>query len=127
MRRFSRIKSAQGPADITHSIMKVSSIGPFTAPHTVDIDREDEVESADLNHDGDSPLEEMAAGGEPSDEQQTQDGVIRLMEYLAQRHEKRKRMEAGVHKNPTEKALAAYDKLTTQDIEYRGRNLNRRF
>lgn len=107
--------------------MRISSIGPFTGPQETDVDREDEVESADLNHDGDSPIEQMDAGSEPSDEQQTQEGVIRLMEYLAKRREKHKLQTANVHKNPTEKALAAYDRQTSRDVEYRGRNLNRKF
>ncbi len=106
--------------------MKVSSLGYFTGPQLSDIDRKDEIESAELSSSGDSPIEETKADAETSDEQQTQDGVLRLMEFIARRREKQKRQNS-VAQNPTEKALAAYERQTSGNIQFRGRNLNRRF
>ena len=106
--------------------MRISSIGPFTGPQETDIDREDEIEGAGLASGGDAPIAEMHAEAETSDEQQTQDGVIRLMEFIARRRDKQKRQHGGAQ-SPIEKALAAYERQTSADIQYRGRNLNRKF
>jgi hypothetical protein len=106
------------------SIMKVSSIGPFTGPQETDIDREDEVELANLTQGGESPVAQMEASGDPSEDGGTKEGVIRLVEYLARRQAQKNR-EKKTGSTKLNKALSAYEKVVSTDIEPRGKKINR--
>lgn len=98
--------------------MKVSSIGPFSGPQESDLDREDEIELAEIDSSGDSPVLALDAGGEPSSEgEETRDGLLRLVEYLARRQTRKRRASGN---SRVDHALSAYEGLDDQGVEFRG-------
>ena len=104
--------------------MKVSGIDPFTGPQQTDIDRSDEVEFAGLNQPSDSPVAELDSGSEPSEHGQPNDGLIRLLDFLARKQaEKRREKKAS----KLEKGLSSYQRLLDDGVEYLGTKFNRRF
>ncbi|MGE0763301.1 MAG: hypothetical protein AB7N80_08485 [Bdellovibrionales bacterium] len=109
---------------MTQYVMKVTGIGPTLGPQSVDDDDDQELEIAGLVNETYAPVDETEAGAEPSDEQQTREGLARLYDFLKAKQEKR---TSGHLKNSRlERALGAYHKIIESDLELRGQNLKRR-
>ena len=108
--------------------MRVNSIGPLAAAQVNEPDRDIELEAGGLRPELDSEIKEpdpdSALQGE---EQDTREGLIRLVDYLQrQRHIKRRQPKTG--NKQKDKALSSYHQLeeTEDSIELLGKNYDRK-
>lgn len=105
--------------------MKITGIGPTTGPQTIDDEHsQQELEIADLVNDTFSPVDELGAGGDPSDEQQAQEGLARLFDFLKEKQNRKSRRDKGLTK--VDHAIDVYQRVKNGDLNTRGTTLKRR-
>lgn len=108
-----------------HSIMKITGIGPTAGPQTIDEDRDQELELAGLVSETFAPIGEASDGSELSDEQQTQEGLARLYDFLKAKQD-RKRNAENKTLSKLDLALEAYQKVKNGVTDPRGQSLKRK-
>lgn len=109
---------------ILRSIMKITSIGPMTAPLEIDDDHAIEAEMLELTLGGDSPVSASQDIKNEASEHGQGDGILRLMEYVKRRESEKRRAKAP--QNEKERAMVAYEKARDGYLELRGQNIKRK-
>lgn len=107
------------------SVMKITGFGPTMGPQTLDDDDQQELEIAGLLADEAAPVEDLGDSLDPSEEQQTQEGLARLLDFLKAKQAKRSRKRSGFP-DRREMALSAYHKILDGEDTLVGTNIKRR-